>query len=42
MDITEGYMAYLGYRTYYRVVGSLGSSKPPLVLLLPRRARLHT
>ena len=33
MDVTEGYLPYLGFRTYYRIVGSLDAPKPPLVLL---------
>ena len=37
MRVTEGYMPFLGYRTYYRVVGdvgeSLASGKAPLVCL---------
>ncbi|MCP1101951.1 proline iminopeptidase [Aequitasia blattaphilus] len=33
MNITEGYMPYLGYQTYYRIVGDLESGKAPLVLL---------
>ena len=33
MKITEGYMPFLEYRTYYRVVGDIQGGKPPLVLL---------
>lgn len=33
MKITEGYMPYLGYQTYYRVVGECTGNKKPLVLL---------
>lgn len=33
MKITEGYMPYLGYRTYYRIVGEKTGDKKPLVLL---------
>lgn len=33
MKITEGYMPYLGYQTYYRIVGDLESKRSPLVLL---------
>ena len=33
MDVTEGYLPYLGFRTYYRIVGSIDAPKPPLVLL---------
>ena len=31
MKITEGYMPYLNYQTYYRIVGDI--TKPSLVLL---------
>ncbi|MBQ4350276.1 MAG: proline iminopeptidase-family hydrolase [Clostridia bacterium] len=31
--ITEGTMPYLGYRTYYRIAGSIGSGKTPVLLL---------
>ncbi|MBF1106673.1 MAG: alpha/beta fold hydrolase, partial [Solobacterium sp.] len=31
MKITEGYMPYLNYQTYYRIVGDI--TKPALVLL---------
>lgn len=33
MKIEEGYMPYLGYKTYYRVVGEKTGNKKPLVLL---------
>lgn len=33
MKITEGYMPYLGYRTYYRIVGECRDNRKPLVLL---------
>ncbi len=33
MKIIEGYMPYLGYQTYYRIVGENTSGKAPLVLL---------
>lgn len=33
MKIVEGYMPYLGYKTYYRVVGENTGNKKPLVLL---------
>ncbi len=33
MKITEGYMPFRGYETYYRIVGDLNSGKAPLVLL---------
>ena len=33
MDIREGYMPFLGYRTYYRIVGKKSGNKKPLVLL---------
>ena len=33
MKITEGYMPYLGHKTYYRVVGECTGNKKPLVLL---------
>lgn len=33
MEIREGYMPYLGYQTYYRVVGECTGDKKPLVLL---------
>jgi len=33
MKITEGYMPYLEYKTYYRIVGECKEGKTPLVLL---------
>ena len=33
MKITEGYMPYLGYKTYYRIVGEPSKDKAPLLLL---------
>lgn len=33
MKITEGYMPYLGYQTYYRIVGECKDGKKPLLLL---------
>lgn len=33
MKIQDGYMSYLGYQTYYRVVGESTEGKAPLVLL---------
>ncbi|WP_300559846.1 alpha/beta fold hydrolase [Companilactobacillus sp.] len=33
MQIREGYMPYLGYQTYYRIVGKKSNNKKPLVLL---------
>lgn len=33
MKIQEGYMPYLGYQTYYRIVGENTGNKKPLVLL---------
>lgn len=33
MEIQEGYMPYLGYQTYYRIVGKENKEKKPLVLL---------
>lgn len=33
MKVQEGYMPYLGYQTYYRIVGESKSGKAPLVLL---------
>ncbi len=34
MKITEGYMPYLGYKTYYRIAGECSGNKKPLILLL--------
>ena len=33
MNITEGYMPYLGYQTYYRIAGECRDGKQPLLLL---------
>lgn len=33
MHVREGYMPYLGYKTYYRIVGECKEGKKPLVLL---------
>lgn len=33
MEIREGYMPYLEYKTYYRIVGKKSGNKKPLVLL---------
>lgn len=33
MKITEGYMPYLEYKTYYRIVGEATGNKKPLLLL---------
>jgi len=33
MKITEGYMPFEGFKTYYRVVGESTEGKAPLVLL---------
>lgn len=33
MQLTEGYMPYCGYQTYYRVIGDLKNEQKPLVLL---------
>jgi proline iminopeptidase len=33
MKITEGYMPFSGYKTYYRIVGEQSGHKKPLVLL---------
>lgn len=33
MKITEGYMSYLGYKTYYRTVGECVGNKKPLILI---------
>ena len=33
LKIEEGYMPFLGYKTYYRIVGEKSSSKKPLLLL---------
>ncbi len=33
MKIEEGYMPFLGYKTYYRIVGTASKDKMPLLLL---------
>ena len=33
MKVIEGYMPFMGYKTYYRVVGECQEGKKPLVLL---------
>ena len=33
MEITEGYMPFHEYKTYYRIVGDLNTNKTPLLLL---------
>lgn len=33
MQLTEGYMPFMGYKTYYRVAGELHTGKAPLILL---------
>ena len=33
MKITEGYIPFMGFQTYYRIVGEENPEKPPLVLL---------
>jgi len=33
MEIRDGYMPFMGYQTYYRMVGNQASTKKPLVLL---------
>ena len=33
MKVIEGYMPYIGYQTYYRIVGECKGNKKPLVLL---------
>lgn len=33
MEIRDGYMPFMGYQTYYRMVGNPASTKKPLVLL---------
>ena len=33
MKITEGYMPFEGFKTYYRIVGEKTPGKAPLVLL---------
>ena len=33
MEIREGYMPFMGYQTYYRMVGTQTGNKKPLILL---------
>ena len=33
MKITEGYIPFMGYQTYYRIVGEANPQKAPLLLL---------
>ena len=33
MKIEEGYMPYLGHKTYYRIVGEQTGNKKPLILM---------
>lgn len=33
MEIKEGYMPFMGYQTYYRIVGKTEEGKSPLILL---------
>ncbi|MBP6143735.1 MAG: alpha/beta hydrolase, partial [Proteocatella sp.] len=33
MKIVEGYMPYLEYKTYYRIIGEQKDGRKPLVLL---------
>lgn len=33
MKVVEGYMPFMGYRTYYRVVGECKNGKKPLILM---------
>ena len=33
MKITEGYMPFMGYQTYYRIAGECTGNKKPLLLL---------
>lgn len=42
MEIREGYMPYLEYRTYYRIVGKKTGNKKPLVLLHGGPGSTHT
>ena len=41
MKIQEGYMHYLGYQTYYRIVGEKQQGKAPLLLLLGGPGSTH-
>ena len=31
MKIEEGYMPFLGYKTYYRIVGTAGPAAPTII-----------
>lgn len=42
MKIKEGYMQYLGYQTYYRIVGEQVGNKVPLVFLHGGPGSTHT
>ena len=33
MEIKEGYMPFMGYQTYYRIVGKTEECKSPIILL---------
>ena len=33
MKIEEGYMPYLGHKTYYRIVGEQSGNKKPLIVM---------
>ena len=33
MEIKEGYMPFMGYQTYYRIVGKTEEGKNPIILL---------
>ena len=33
MEIKEGYMPFMGYQTYYRIVGKTEEGKSPIILL---------
>ena len=33
MEIHEGYIPFMGYKTYYRTVGKCEGNKKPLILL---------
>ncbi len=33
MEIREGYMPFMGYQTYYRIVGKTEEGKSPIILL---------
>ena len=42
MQITEGYLPFLEYQTYYRIVGAASSTKAPLILLHGGPGSTHT